>query len=253
MRFVICCDREVAPRAVKAGFDYVELPAQGFLGREPNYEGNPYSGLPVEVTNLFFPAEIRLIGPQASDYRPYVERTVRRAAEAGVRAMVIGSGGSRKAPEGMDVDEAELEFAKIARFVQDQASPHGIAIAPESLNREETNVGNDLATLAHLLRAQGIGYTADSYHVLREWHADPRGAAAPLWTEQLPFPPEHVHLADLPRHVPAPDDPLLAGFVHRLRTLGYDGRVSLEAKIPDDSVEGLRHALSHVRMLFEEA
>ena len=77
-------------------------------------------------------------------------------------------------------------------------------MAPESLNRSETNVGNDLGQLAKDLAAKGIAYTADLYHILYEANAD---GHPPDFAEQLPFAPLHVHLADLPRHVPAPDDP----------------------------------------------
>ncbi len=117
-------------------------------------------------------------------------------------------------------------------------------IAPEALNRSETNLGNDCGKFANTMHYYGIPYTADVYHILYEWDADGRegGLTVPsdaFWEEQLPFAPAHVHLADLPRRAaPAADDPMLAGFFRRLKAMDYQGRMSLEVKTPFDELNG---------------
>ena len=205
-----------------AGFDYVELGA-GALFDEPKL----YEGLPLEATNLFFKPGIVLFGDQKTPYLGYAERVVHAAANLGARVMVIGSGNARMAPEGYDVEEANQEFADKVASIAEIARPLGVMIAPESLNRTETNVANDLGQLAEAMVARRLGYTADVYHVLQEWK-QPDRPTGEYWKEQVPYRPSHVHFADLPRYVPAPDDPDVLAFLKRLVELGYDDRISFE-------------------------
>ena len=248
MRFGVCCGIEDASTVLGAGFDYVELGANSLSD-----DAGRYAGLPVEATNLFFAGSIRLFGHDATPYLDVARQTVDRAAAIGVQTMVIGSGASRKAPDGVDLEVAEREFLLIAAAITHHAKQYGITIAPESLNREETNIGNDLGCLARGLKFAGVGYTADSYHVLYEWHAEHPTEAFPSkehWEDQIPFAPTHVHIADLPRFAPKPDDPMVQGFAGRLLELGYDGRVSLEYRRSADFEGELRQALVDLKTLF---
>jgi len=248
MRFGVCGGLDLAPRVLAAGFDYVEIGATGFALRE-DFDPAEYRG--VEASNLFFPGTIRLFGSERTPYLEYAQLAVERAHRIGIQTMVIGSGGSRRAPDGIDALEAERQFVDICGEIADYARPFGIVIAPESLNRSETNVGNDLGALALALRERGVGYTADSYHVLFEWHAE-GGQGEPDWERQIPFVPSHVHVGDLPRNAPEPEDPLVRGFARRLRTLGYHGRISLEARRRDETDEELRRVLGNLRQIFLE-
>jgi len=253
VRYGVCCSLEDAPKVLEVGFDYVELSLSAVFALD-DYKPETVAGLPVEVTNLFFPGGFRLAGLNADDYATYAVRVLPRAAAAGVQVAVIGSGAARKAPSELSVEEAEANFARVVREIQEIAFPLGIRIAPESLNRSETNVGNDLGRLAHAMLESGAGYTADSYHVLWEWNADGPPEASPskdYWAAQLPYLPSHVHAANLHRTPPEPDDPQVQGFAARLRELGYDGRVSLEANRIDGSVAELRRILTNLRALFE--
>ena len=248
MRFGVCCALEDADTVLDAGFDYIEIGANT-LTDDPGR----YAGLPIQATNLFFPSSIRLFGPEATPYLEVARQTVDRAARIGVETMVIGSGASRNAPDGTDRGIAETEFLLVAAAVQNHAKQYGITIAPESLNRTETNIGNDLGCLAEGMKYAGVGYTADSYHVLYEWHADFPGEAYPTdeyWQIQIPFLPTHVHIADLPRFVPKSDDPMVQGFASRLLELGYTGRVSLEYRRGTDFSGELRAALGDLKILF---
>ena len=248
MRFGVCCYESEAHAVLKAGFDYVELGANTL-----NPNPSVYKDLPVEATNLFFAGSIKLFGPDATPYLDVARATVDRAAAIGVQVMVIGSGGPRRAPEGSDLAWCEREFCLVAAAIGEHAEQYGITIAPESLNRSETNIGNDLACLACELKESGVAYTADSYHVLYEWNAD--GPSEPFpskvhWEEQVPFLPAHVHIADLPRFAPRPDDPMVQGFAARLLELRYDGRVSLECRRGEDLERELKNALRDLKILF---
>lgn len=248
MRFGLCGGLDIAPRALAAGFDYMEVGATGFALRE-DFDPAEYRDLKAEASNLFFPGTIKLFGSEATPWLDYAKQAVDRAHAIGISVMVIGSGGSRRAPEGIAPWKAQKEFIKIAGQITDYARPLGITIAPESLNRSETNVGNDLGALALGLRERKVGYTADSYHILSEWDAD--GAESdPDWEGQMPIPPNHVHVGDLPRNAPEPEDPLIKGFAARLKLLGYDGRISLEARRRDESDDELRRVLDNLRAIF---
>ena len=229
--------------ALSVGYDYVELGASAIAAAT---DLAPYRDLPIEATNLFFPGEIQLFGPEPDAYRDYAPRAIERVANLGASVMVIGSGNSRRAPHGVPADVAEARFIEVAADLQTIASSFGISIAPESLNRSETNVGNDLGALAHGLRADSVGYTADLYHILYEANAD--GHPANLG-EQVPFLPTHVHLADLPRFAPEVDDPAVVAFAHRLRDLGFAARISLECQRPNPA-EDLAKGLATMRALF---
>lgn len=236
MRTGICGGLEIARDALEAGFDYVELPVQLLKGTTDDYDAAPYESLKWESANLFFPGDFRIYGPYADDWRRYARRVAERAAILGIRVLVLGSGGVRRAPAGTEPAAAEAEFVEIAATLHAIAQQYGVVVAPESLNRTETDVGNSLPGLATALASKGAPYTADSYHVLKEWdlggrQGDPTGLE--FWRENIPHAPAHCHLGNLSRNLPAPDDAAIIAFFRRLLELGYARRVSLEASIGD--------------------
>ncbi len=248
MRFGVCCSDTETSVVLGAGFDYVELPANLMVQNHPDY-----CRFPCKATNLFFPPWIKLIGADATPYRDYVAQLLRCAKEVGIETMVIGSGGSRRAPDDMDRAESMALFVDVVKNIHEMAAETGIVIAPESLNRTETNVANDLRELAESMREIGAGYTADSYHILIEWDATNVGDSAPseeYWREQIPYCPSHVHIADLPRLSPRPSDYMMEGFANRLRELGFDNKVSLECK--RDGNFDFALALSDLKEIFAE-
>ncbi|HLO97731.1 MAG TPA: TIM barrel protein [Fimbriimonas sp.] len=238
----ICTSLEKAHLAVEAGFDYVEISASEIAQQEP-WTTEPYQNLPIQVVNLFFPGGVTLWDHGKFNPYHYTENLAPRLAELGVSIAVIGSGGQRRLAEEAMADvvhwhpekpqEPESVMATLFHSLQLLCESQ-LKIAPESLNRTETNVGTDCGSFARTLAERGIGYTADLYHILREWDFDGRegGLPAPtqaFWEEQLPFAPLHVHVAQLEgRRAPEPGDPMLEGGFARLRQLGYTGRFSLE-------------------------
>lgn len=236
MRFGVCCAPEQASAVLAAGFDYVELPAKA-----------AFEGHAAEATNLFVFTDLKLVGPSRGDIFAYGNMLIPKAASLGLQTMVVGSGNARRCPDGYDLDQAHEEFYEAAATFHAIASPLGITIAPESLRREETNVGNDLGDFARALSDYGVAFTCDTYHVL----AQPGFVATSLdaWREEVPFKPAHVHLGTTERTWRVLEDPGLPAFVERLRELGYDGRVSYEGSWGDFEVE-LPEALTQIRGLF---
>lgn len=244
MKFGVCADVAEASVIRDAGFDYVEVGASGFGGFDGDWEQAKYADVPILATNLFFDGRIKLFGEGRTPYREYAERTIARAASLGIPVMVIGSGASRRDRDG------DSGFVDVVAELSEIAKPVGITLAPESLNRTETNVGNDLRSLALALREHGVAYTADSYHILFEWDADGRSLdLEDLYAEQVPFAPAHVHIADLPRVGVSAEDRMLRAFAARLKSLDYAGNVSLEcARSADFDYRAAREAL---RRLFK--
>lgn len=257
MKFGLCCSLEDAAEAVRLGADFVELPISAFA--EPDlFDPRPYHDLPVLAGNLFFPGSIVLVGPEATEYRDYAKRAMERASQIGMSVAVIGSGGSRRAPFGTTVSRAARRFVEIAQDVSEIASAVGVVVAPEPLNRSETNVGNDLAWMSRALSVRGVAFTADSYHVLYEWDAnmrerDPERLVPTTYylADQIPFRPAHVHLSNLFREAGEPTDPMLRAFAGRLRELGFDGGVSLECRWPGPLRRWLPKALEQARAVME--
>lgn len=215
---------------MEAGFDYAEVPASTVVS------DNWPKG--AEATNLFVFSDLLLVGPSRGDVRAYGQELIPRAAERGVQTMVVGSGNARRCPEGYPIEKAHEEFYEAAAIWSEIGASHGVTIAPESLRREETNVGNDLGVFAKALAARGVAFTVDTYHVLAQ--------ASSNWQEEIPFKPAHVHLASKPRTWSVSE---LGGFVERLRELGYDGRVSYEGSWGDFEAE-LPLALAEIKALF---
>lgn len=212
------------------------------------------SGLPVETTNLFLPGGFRLCGlhrTAPSTLWGYVDEVLACAGRLGVRLMVVGSGGARSAPPGFDLEEAHQVFLDMVEQVQERANPYGIAIAPESLNRTETNVGTNLGSLARALRKREVEYTCDTRHLLVEWNLD-HGLEAHATGErnldhgleahatcvpsqayledQVPFAPAHLHLGTAAASAPQESDLGVWAVLERARSLGFRGRVSLECR-----------------------
>ena len=212
MRLGICCTPAEGPQALALGYDYVEYPA---AAEEPS-----------EATNLFFPGDVRLYGPEA-DGLARGKAIVEAGAARGVRVMVLGSGGVRRGGP-------EAEFCDLTAALDRFGQALGVRVAPESLNPGETDVATSLPDMARALAERGAPYTADSYHALVE--TDTPDGGLDFWREQLPFAPIHVHFAPFDRSVPTGEEESLKTFFLRLRELGYDGRASLECKrdgIPD--------------------
>lgn len=249
MRFGICCPLDKAEDALAIGYDYVELPAgQTFLVDLVPPER--IQAAKAEATNLFAIGNLNLTEANEEN-RHYAESLIPAVAAAGIEIMVVGSGAARKAKEGQDIEQAQEGFADACGVFSQIAGRYGITLAPESLKREETNVGNSLGDLASRLGKRGVAFTVDSHHLLHDWH-DLGNADRPtdeFWAKEIPSKPAHVHMSAFDRRWRV-DDGSLIGFVKRLRELGYDGRVSLECEWQDWSSE-IGPALDEARGLFQ--
>jgi sugar phosphate isomerase/epimerase len=237
MRYGVCVPPEETPAYLDAGIDYVEWPVSRSIGvmDDSQFDGLAAlaGSLPVvpEAWNVMLPPTLKIAGPDADPeaFRAYMERALARAARLGGTVVVFGSGGSRSAPEGWPLDDARRQLVGACRVAGEIAAGHGIAIAVEPLNRNETNVVNGVAEAAAVAREAAmpsVRVLSDLYHVTKEGEplAD-TAAAGPLLV--------HAHIAAPgSRHAPAPGEheATYAAFLAALAEAGYDARLSLECR-----------------------
>ena len=186
--------------------------------------------------NSFFHPYIKLVGPDRNEavILGYADTVFRRAHQAGLRIVVLGSGDARRIPEGYDRQLAREEFVDVARKMAVIAKKYDITIAMENLNRAETNFGNSLAEVVGLVREVNhprFRATADIYHMLRE--SEPPSSIA-LAGKYL----VHCHIAEnKDRARPGKNGEDFRPYVNAMRLIGYKGLIMMECGWTDPAAE----------------
>ena len=225
--------------AITSGLEYLEVGVSSFLVPEQSdsvfaakrAEAKAW-GLPIYSANGFFPADIKVVGPEADLERAgrYAVVAIRRAAEAGMKILVLGSSRSRSIPEGFPREEAEDQFLSLLKGMAPVAEACGIIVAIEPLQASETNFINTVAEGAEMARRSGspnICVIADFYHMAREGEpAEDIVAAADKLV--------HCHIAECAgRTPPGVDGDDFTPYLKALKKIGYTGRISFECKWGD--------------------
>ena len=251
MRFGICSSSSHWKEIAEIGYDFAEYNLSALAQATDEkfdsiLQAQKESGIRVEACNGFFPANFKLYAyhedgsENAEDFAQikqtvlhYVEGVFPRAEQLGVRVAILGSAGARSIPGGVDRTMAERQFLQILRICADVGQKHGILITLEPLNYSETNFLNTAAEgldFARRAEHMNVGAMVDFYHhYYNKESLDTFGGAMPLLS--------HVHLANPMRNNPtALDSKFIAERMEILRTIGYDGRVSLECNMGEDFV-----------------
>jgi D-psicose/D-tagatose/L-ribulose 3-epimerase len=243
--------------AKAAGFDYIELGTSEIAALsddafEKSVNDIKSAGLPVPVTNLFLPADLKVTGPQIDreQQMAYVRKAFARLSRLGTEIVVFGSGGARRVPEGFDKGEAFKQLVDFGQRIAPEARARGITIAIEPLRRQETNIINSAAEGLELVKAVGdanFQLMIDFYHLASE-QEDP--AVVLRAKEHL----RHLHTANPQGRVfPQKWDEFdYAPFFANLRQIGYDKRISVEASTKDLPGEAPQ-AIALLRRAFEGA
>ncbi len=127
----------------------------------------------VLLCNIFFPGSIKIAGPAVEESRVlgYADTVLSRAKKAGIRFIILGSGGARRIPDGYDAVKAQADFALLCRKLAMVAGKYGITIALESLQAAETNFLITLKSAAEVVRAvdhPNFKLNADIFHMMRQ-------------------------------------------------------------------------------------
>lgn len=219
----------------RLGYDYVEmplaqmtaLPEEDFRCLRSVVEG---SGIRCETCNGFFPADIRLTGPDVNlaQVDAYVEKATDRAAALGVECVVFGSGPAKQVPKGFCADTAFTQVVEMLRRVAPIAGSKAITIAIEPLRGAECNMINNFyegCRLAQAVADANVKVLVDYYHLRQE------GEPVSNVIAEGPRYLHHVHFArNAGRVFPARlAEENYGEFFDALKAIGYDRRISIEA------------------------
>jgi sugar phosphate isomerase/epimerase len=254
MQYGVCCGPSMAPALAEAGYDFFEWTVGAALrprDPEPTFRETlaqiRAAPVPCLALNCFIPGDLRITGPTA-DLRAleqFVEVACRRAEEAGVKAIVFGSGGARRIPDGFERAAALGQIVDFCRMLGPIAGRHGVTIVVEPLNKGECNVLVTVAESADVVRRAdhpAIRLLVDAYHWMKDGDSAADVAAnGPLLA--------HVHVATLAKHMaPGVEECDFGPFFRSLKQGGYDGRISIEAGLPNPPAD-LPRALTVLRAL----
>ena len=242
---------ENIPVFEEIGYDYIELPlAQTMALSEGAFseivKKAQDCGIPVESCNNFFPASIRLTGPDADLKKTldYVRRATERAARLGVKIIVLGSSGAKNIPDGFPKNKAEDQLVELLCSMQAIVAPLGITIALEPLNSAESNfIVTASEGLAMMKRAscENVKLLVDYYHMRME--GDSLDVISEAGSDL-----RHVHIASKEgRRFPRENDGEDYGaFFDALKSVGYNARISVEG-FSKDIVADAKAALIALR------
>ncbi len=256
-----CCGSMISPEAdplgigiVEAlaamGFDYIELSLAAIAelseaGFAELARRVRRSGIPCEVCNNFFPARVRLTGPEA--YLPatlqYATAAMDRAACLGVSLIVFGSSAAKIVPPGTDVGVAWNQLAEFLQNLGPIAHRRGLTIVIEPLNRLESNIVNSAAEGLQLVREVNhpqIKLLVDYYHLMLE-------RESPEIVLEAGDSLRHLHTARMEgRAFPLEPDDSYRRFFDLVPQIRYAGRCSLEAYTSNFMAEAPR--LTHTKV-----
>ena len=233
MRIGLCTGLENLELTERLGFDYIECTVSGIAAMTgAEYENAlaavEKSKIKVERMNVLFPGTIKLIGPEKDQkvIDEYLEKAFSRIGALGAKTVVFGSGKARAIPENIPFGKGYRELVAVTKRMGEIAGKHGLCIAIEPLNREETNSVNSVKEGAMLeadADSSAVGLLADLYHILKENESLDNILAA----KQL----KHTHIALLEgRGFPVKATDEVKAFFGVLKKIGYTGTMSVEGK-----------------------
>jgi len=254
MEYGVCGGPEMARMAADAGYGFFEWGVPDFL--KPREDPAAFQDARAQVrqvplfcaaVNRFVPGDLKITGPDAdlAALGEYATTACGRAEQAGVPVIVFGSGGARNIPDGFDRNAAWGQLVDFGRMLGPIAAAHGVTVAVEPLHQGACNVLTTVGECAALVREvdhRAIRLLVDSYH----WGTDHDSAEDIVANGGLLA---HVHVGTVAnRMAPGLEEYDFAPFFEALKAGGYDGRVSIEAKLPDPAAD-LPRALDVLKAL----
>ena len=236
---------ETIEKLKKFGYDYIELPLSEIMDLPPEQREAivtrvEASGIKSEVLNNLFPRRMKLTGPNIDRKAifSYYREALPLAKRLGAEYVVFGSPFDKSYPLGFDKKRALKHLDSLHRELDDYIAGLGMRILIEPIHSFESNLINTFAEGVELKERWNLRNTdvlLDYYHMTRE-HEDPK-ILLTLGKENL----RHIHFACpfLPgegeRVFPLYENEWrgYAEFASILKEIGYNGRISLEARTSD--------------------
>lgn len=127
----------------------------------------------IYMCNILFPSSMKIAGPNVNEEAvlAHVNVVFARAKAAGINYVILGSGGSRRIPDGYDPKKAQADFTLLCGKLALLAQKHDIMLVLESLETVETNFLLSVKSIAEVVRAVNNPHfrlNADIFHMLRE-------------------------------------------------------------------------------------
>jgi sugar phosphate isomerase/epimerase len=247
-----CSDIQQAERLKGLGFDYIECALvslnleneEEYAARLPLFKDSP---LPVSAFNIFFPGDIKVVGPEVDLER--LQRYIHKAAIAlnqiGAKTVVLGSGRSRNIPDGWERSRSEEQFVQLLSHIGEEFAGTGVTLVIEPLNKKESNLINSVSeavSFAKQVNHPSVRVLADFYHMDEEKESLHTLIDNKTWLH-------HIHLADTGRLSPGTGQYPYDQFVAALQTAGYEGMISAECTVRDPEVEQ-RESLAFMKRVF---
>lgn len=241
MRFGCCVGPDEIEIVGAAGYDYVELAVATVKPEQPDSEFEPIRerlesfDIRPEAWNILFAGEMKLVGPEVDLYRieRYLRTAFERIEEVGGEMVVFGSGAARNVPEGFPMDEARDQLIEVLTIAGQAAGAYGLTIALEPLTSKSTNMINTLTEGTELVKSVDhpfVKLLVDLYHMMD-------AGEAPSVIPALGVEIVHAHVSDTDRLYPGSGSYPVKEFVHALKSVDYDERISLECAWGDIRTE----------------
>ena len=242
----------------KLGADYHELNVN-FLHDMTEEEFNDFlnkvkaEGISVEAAKNMIPGEMQFTvdNPNFEELDAYLDKAFCRLNKLGVKIAVLGSSGARSYPDGVTYEQA---FYRLVYFLNEHLIPvckkYNIVCALENLSRSESNILNTIDESYRVVQAcnsEWVKILVDFYHFQRNNDSIESIRRAKDYII-------HTHFASTTtdRKLPAEtDNDPYEEYINLLREIGYKGRLSFEAGVPDGMTyeEAAANALALFRNL----
>jgi sugar phosphate isomerase/epimerase len=152
VRIGYCASLREIDSVKAAAFDYVELRTSELANlSDAEFEEAlgkiRKTGVPVPVTCLFVPGNIKLTGPNIDKglQMSYVRKAFDRVSRLGVRVVTFGSGPARQVPDGFPKEEGFRQLVEFGKRIAPEARARNITVAIEPQRRQECNIINTAA------------------------------------------------------------------------------------------------------------
>ena len=241
MKIGVCGGFDRISITAACGYDYIETNFKD-LAKSSEEDFQKFltalkdNNLACEAANCFLPGELKVTGENI-DYealKEYLSVGYKRAAEAGIKVVVFGSGGARHIPEGYSYKAAINDIIKFMKeYAAPMAAEYGIDLVFEPLRKKETNIINTIkegAMLASAINLPNVGTLGDLFHMYVEGdtYDDVRELKGIFRHAHMSY-PESI---DKRVYMKESDDFDYKGFFEALKYVGCE-RVSIEAGTDD--------------------
>ena len=186
------------------------------------------AGLEISALHFIFEPGMKMTSEDAAERKRVSDHMVsvmQLAADLGAPTVVVGGGGVRSVPAGMERGVALDRVVGVYQDMARQCEPLGVVAGFEALNRYETNLGFTLAECCGFVERIGspmVKVVGDTFHMNIE------EASLPDAIRKTGSRLAHLHLPDSHRLAPGGGHIDFPPILKALQETGFAGYVSFE-------------------------